>query len=63
VSLEADYQTFVAMAWKGQQIGQTQIDAMRDAFFAGALIGAQSQPAEIFAEVRQHALSIDPKRN
>jgi hypothetical protein len=60
VDLEAEYQRFVAAAYAGQPIGKVQMAAMRDAFFAGALVGAMSDPSEIGAAVAEHVRALQP---
>ena len=60
MNLEAEYQHYIGMAFKGQQIGRVQVDAMRDAFFAGALVGAVSDAQEIGAAVAEHVRALQP---
>lgn len=62
MDLEAEYQHFVSMAFAGQKVGKVQMDAMRDAFFAGALVGCHSNPVQVATTVAAHIRSIKPCR-
>lgn len=63
MSLESEYQLWLGMAFRGQKLVKVQVDAMRDAFFAGALTAKVMDPAEVYDEVKRHVDSLDPKRN
>lgn len=63
MTLEAEYQHYLGLAFAGQKLGTVQIDAMRDAFFAGALAGLTKDPSEVYDEVKRHVDAIHPDRN
>lgn len=63
MSLESEYKIWLGQTFAGQNIGQVQINAMRDAFFAGALSGYHMDAVAVFDEVRRHVDSIQPERN